>query len=598
MVFDIVLVLHNSAKWLPNCLRALAAIQYTLSDLHLIMIDNASSDDIGPVLDSLEEMTQRLGSIRYEYRDKNAGFGIGCNQGAALGHSEFIFFLNVDTEISPTLFEKLEDAISSAAPEVAAFECRQLPFETGHHIDPVTLQTTWASAAALVVRRDAFEKVGGFDKHLFMYCEDVDLSWRLRAKGYLIQYVPSAEVWHYSYLQEPPREDAPSPASAQTKLGEYAGGLLGNLLLRYKYGSLADILRGYSLYLRTLHRPLHFTHVRRVLSVNFLQHLGKLWPFLFWRITHRQEFRAKPARFEGGFAPDRGLFPFSKPTCLPLVSVIVRTCGRPEVLRQTLKSLRHQTYHNIEVIVVEDGPSTSQEVVAKELAGMTYQYHATGENTGRSRTGNRGLSFTCGAYLNFLDDDDYFYPDHIELLVSELISHPEADLVTAASMAMEVVAKSLSPYTFEVHDIYRIEFGRMDNFLLCQHCLMPIQSVLFSRKLFEKYGGLNEDVDGNEDWSMWMKYFAYGRRINEDRVDIPRATSIFLVPANAQAAQKREMYYQQYEDQILDDDTIHFSSTPRQMRNYYEGFIGDLLHLRRLGKLDNFLDKQANRQKK
>lgn len=597
MDFDIVLVLHNSAAWLPGCLRALAAANYPFSRLHLAIVDNASADDPEALLDSLEKVTHNFGSVRYERLAKNGGFGAGCNRGAALGGASYILFLNIDTEASPALFTTLVTTVSAAAPSVAAFECRQLPFETGHHIDPVTLETTWASAAALLVRRDAYEAVGGFDEHLFMYCEDVDLSWRLRANGYTLQYVPDAEVWHYSYLQGPEGKDTP-PAPAAIKLGEYAGGLLGNLLLRYKYGSAADILRGWRLYLGALRRPLHFTHVRRVLAKNFLAHLGRLWPFLFWRAAHRAEFRAKPARFEGGFSPDRGLFPLQKPAGQPLVSIVVRTCGRPEVLRRTLRSLRHQTWPNIEVVVIEDGPAHSEAVVIEELAGILHQYQATGENVGRSRAGNKGLSLARGQWLGFLDDDDYFYPDHIELLVSQLEQHPGADLVTAASMAMAVDVKSRAPYEYEVRDIFRIEFGRMDNFLLCQDCLMPIQSILFSRALFERYGGLKEGVDGDEDWSMWMKYFAYGRRIHDDRVDIPRATSVFLVPADAQAAQKREAYYRQYEDQVLDDDAIQFSSTPRQMRGYYEGFIGDLLHLRRLGKLDAFLDRQARRFKK
>lgn len=594
MHFDIVLVLHDSESWLPVCLAALSSARYDHARLHLIVVDNASAEDPLPLFFEGDGLSSNFSTTQLERLPKNLGFGAGCNRGAALGSSEYILFINVDTEVSPTLFAELESAISAAPPEVAAFECRQLPIETGHHIDPVTLETTWASAAALVVRRDAFEAVGGFDEHIFMYCEDVDLSWRLRAAGYRIQYVPAAEVWHYSRISHPD-ERGRDDVAPQVKLSEYTYGLLGNLLLRYKFGTFGDIRRGWALYFRVLRRPVHYTHVRRVLAKNFLKHLGQQWPFLFWRLSHRREYTAGVARFEGGFSPDRGPFPLKKPTGNALVSVVVRTCGRPDVLKRTLLSLHHQTYPNFEVVVVEDGPPISRELVQQTLCNLPHRYYSTGENIGRSRAGNLGLSKTRGVWLNFLDDDDYFYPDHIELLAAQLEAHPEASFVTAASMAMEVNAESREPYVYTVQDIYKMQYDRMDEFLLCQSCLMPIQSILFKRELFEQYGGLNENIDGDEDWSMWMKYFAYGRRIHNDCVDIPRATSIFLVPADPAAARKREEHYRQYEDQALDDDSIIFSATPRRMREFYEGLVGDLLHLQNEGKLEEYIDQWAQR---
>lgn len=594
MPFDIVLVLYNSAAWLPVCLQALAAVNYPRNELHLVLVDNASTDDMQNLLAAQAELLADFGSVRLEKNTKNRGFGAACNQGAALGHSENIFFLNVDTEVTPDIFSALEQTIAAAPADVAAFECRQLPYETGHHIDPVSLHTTWASAAALVVRRAAFASVGGFDEHLFMYCEDVDLSWHLRAKGYKLQYVPGAEVWHYSSLADPSLRSQ-ALQNRPVSLGEYAYGLYGNLLLRYKYGGFKDIWHGYGMYLGALCRPLHYPGVRRLLAKNFVKHFAQLWPFLFWRLSHRKGYKAHVARFDGGFSPDRSAFALQKPIGTSLASVVVRTCGRPEVLRQTLRALRHQTYPYFEIVVVEDGPAESQVVVEEELAGMLFQYHATGQNVGRSRAGNIGLSLAKGAYLNFLDDDDFFYPDHLEMLVGQMEQHPKADFVTAASMAMEVHIQSRAPYLFDPIAIYPMRYDRMDNFLLCQSCRMPIQSVLFKREMFEQYGGLNEALDGDEDWSMWLKYFSVGHRINKEQVDIPRATSVFLVPADIDAAKKREKYYQQYEDAMLDDENIKFTVTPRQMRTYYQGLLGDLQHLKNLGKLDKFIDEQTER---
>lgn len=593
MGFDVVIVLYNNSAWLPKCLAALGAVNYSKKLLHLFFVDNSPhTGETEQVLSQNSALLAAFGSIKHIKNRKNFGFGAACNIGATQGASDNIFFLNMDTEVDKEIFARLTCAIKAADENTAAFECRQLPCETGHHINPVTMQTTWASAAALVIRRNAFSKVGGFDKHLFMYCEDVDLCWRLRALGYTISYVPSVKVWHYSYMAQP--TDNSTPAELQhIKFGEYTGGFYGNLLLRYKFGSLKQILQGHALYFRVLHRPMHFANIRKVLAKNYLKHLIKLWPFLFWRFPNRKAYKTHPARFEGGFAPDRGVYPLIPCQNNPLVSVLVRTCGRPEVLRQTLLSLRYQTYSNFEIIIVEDGTAQSREVCEDTLVGLNYTYYATIKKVGRGRVGNIALSMAKGEYCNFLDDDDYFYPDHLELLASQLAANPDADLVTAASMAMEIGVKSCEPYEFEVKSIFKIECERMDNFLLCQRCLMPIQSVMFKRELFEKYGGLHEKLNGNEDWYMWLKYFSHATRINPKSVDITRATSLFCVPANIANANKRLEDYRKYDAALWQTGDISFNITPQQMREYYSGILDDMRHLRRLGKLDEFLDENS-----
>ena len=77
-----------------------------------------------------------------------------------------------------------------------------------------------------MIRRDAFEEVGGFDEKLFMYCEDVDLGWRLRAKGYRLLYCPSVTITHHSYSK--PGESKPV---AQLF------GVKHNYFLRNRYGT-------------------------------------------------------------------------------------------------------------------------------------------------------------------------------------------------------------------------------------------------------------------------------------------------------------------------------------------------------------------------
>ena len=72
------------------------------------------------------------------------------------------------------------------------------------------------------------------------------------------------------------------------------------------------------------------------------------------------------------------------------------------------------------MIVVEDGESTYYDMIKKEFPELNIRYQATGKKRGRSVAGNLGLSLAQGEYLNFLDDDDVFFADHLECLVNAI----------------------------------------------------------------------------------------------------------------------------------------------------------------------------------
>ena len=577
MRYDVVMVSYNSMKWLDGCVQALAKVTCPLHQLHLIFVDNGSQDKTLAALADLQNNNPGFGKITVVASGKNEGFGTACNRGTEKGSAPFVFFLNLDTEVDPGVFAALDEAICKADDQCAAFECRQIPHETGHHIDPVTMETTWASGAALLVRRTVLEETGGFDEHIFMYCEDVDLSWRIRARGYTIRYVPAAKVTHYSYENGGP------------KLGEYAGSFYGNLLLRYKFGTAKQIWQGHQMYLGALRRPLHFDNVRKVLAKNYLKHFVKLWPFLLWRFSHRDEFAARTCRFEGGFSPDRGLFAYQKPESLPLVSVVVRTCARPETLRRCLESLRWQTYPNFEVVVAEDGAPTAQAMVENEFSDLRIRYLNDGVRHGRAENGNRGLAAAQGELCNFLDDDDFFYPDHLELLVSVWSRHPEADLVLGSAMAMFVTRDG------DVTAVEPMVFDRIDRFTMCQDCRIPIQTVLFRRALFTRYGGMPPQLGAHEDWAMWLKYLEHAKRITPHQPDVRRATSIFVQPAEAETAAARIAAYSASDAAFYGDPALHFDVTLADMRRYYDDMIRDMRCLEERGELHAFLEKQAGR---
>lgn len=114
----------------------------------------------------------------------NIGFAAAANQLAAHGVQALIAFVNPDGDPQPGCFDRLEAVFSD--PEVVAAEASQ-GRTSGAARDRPLIQSRfdWLAGCCLVVRRAAFELVGGFDAGLFMYCEDVELSRRLAPLGRL-----------------------------------------------------------------------------------------------------------------------------------------------------------------------------------------------------------------------------------------------------------------------------------------------------------------------------------------------------------------------------------------------------------------------------
>jgi GT2 family glycosyltransferase len=190
---DVLVVLHNCGQFVGPFLNTLRRISIPVK---LYFLDNGSGDDTARR--TLTELPQ-LPCPAYFFRSlKNNGFARGMNLLARQGCGEFLFLLNPDTELEDGCLEMLVRRAQSD-PDIGVCEARQWPKEHPKAYDSTTGETTWCSGAAALVRRSAFEQAGGFDEHLFfMYCEDVDLSWKLWHAGWKCIYVPDAVVRHYT----------------------------------------------------------------------------------------------------------------------------------------------------------------------------------------------------------------------------------------------------------------------------------------------------------------------------------------------------------------------------------------------------------------
>jgi len=130
----------------------------------------------------------------------NIGFGSAHNQLMKVAFnkgSRYYCALNPDGMLHPKcILEMLSTAEEFS--DRAVVEAKQCPVEHPKPYDPLTLDTPWVSGACFLYPETVYRVVGGFDENFFLYCEDVDLSWRIKKAGFLLKMNPRALFYHES----------------------------------------------------------------------------------------------------------------------------------------------------------------------------------------------------------------------------------------------------------------------------------------------------------------------------------------------------------------------------------------------------------------
>jgi N-acetylglucosaminyl-diphospho-decaprenol L-rhamnosyltransferase len=216
-----VIVNYNVRDHLLACVRSLRDEGVD----EIVVVDNDSRDGSGPALAAADA------NVRFLPAGANLGFGTAANRGVAATGASRLLILNPDAVVEPGCVKSLvavldgDDGLAVVGPRVdnpdgtrypSARRFPDLGVAAGHAFlglvrpgnrftrryrmldrDPDRAgDVDWVSGTCMLVRRAAFDAVGGFDEAYFMYVEDVDLCWRLRRAGWRVGYEPAAGVVH------------------------------------------------------------------------------------------------------------------------------------------------------------------------------------------------------------------------------------------------------------------------------------------------------------------------------------------------------------------------------------------------------------------
>ena len=269
-------------------------------------------------------------------------------------------------------------------------------------------------------------------------------------------------------------------------------------------------------------------------------------------MTHAEGF----SLFSSGIIQKAGIFalPFQRPKRYgpafpeagPLVSIIIRTQDRPKHLARAIQSVLEQTYANLELVLVNDGGGDVGEVVNMFRGETPITYISHEKILGRSAAANRGLKAAKGKYLNFLDDDDVFYPHHVETLVKHLkttggkIAYSGVKNVYFNGPPDEEGSRQREEVVFNFdYDPDRLLF---ENYI-------PIMSVLFSRQALEQAKGFSKDLVLFEDWDFWIRM---SRAFSFQHIDQITAEYRFYGSASMADSHRQKYRYDEARAQVFD----------------------------------------------
>lgn len=180
----------------------------------------------------------------------------------------------------------------------------------------------------------------------------------------------------------------------------------------------------------------------------------------------------------------------------PLVSIIIPTFNRPDLLRRAISSALGQTYPNIEVIVVDDHSDNDLESMRKEFPAV--RFYRNSENKGGCFSRNRGIKEAAGKYVNFLDDDDELYPEKVELQVRKFAESkdPKLGMITCHSVDFRSGRKKIVKNRVQ-GDIYRK--------ILSKYIVAGTEPMLFKASVFDEIGWFDERLQSSQEYDLYIR---------------------------------------------------------------------------------------------
>lgn len=186
------------------------------------------------------------------------------------------------------------------------------------------------------------------------------------------------------------------------------------------------------------------------------------------------------------------------PEELPLISIIIPSYNRSDMLMRAINSVLNQSYSNQEIIVIDDASTDDTEKKIRAINSPKIRYQKNKVNLGSQAARNAGIKTAKGQFLCFLDSDNELLPHKLELQYEKFRYSPDkVGVVSSDCYVVDDTNNTTSEWHFELHgNIYRD--------LLRNNSLIDFSAALIKRVCFEKTGLLDEKVRSYQEWDTFL----------------------------------------------------------------------------------------------
>ncbi|OKH14938.1 glycosyl transferase family 2 [Fischerella major NIES-592] len=201
----------------------------------------------------------------------------------------------------------------------------------------------------------------------------------------------------------------------------------------------------------------------------------------------------------------------------PLVSVVIPTYNRADLIKHTLNSAIRQSYKNLEIIIIDDGSVDNTEEVVKAIDDSRIRYIRLPNNSGGSVARNTGIENARGEYIAFLDSDDLWIPEKIELQLASIQKHPNPQKVVCHTQIVFSFTRvssydQLAINTETLHIVPEKGKGEVEtvaDYLFCHHGELHTSSLMMHRSL-ALAARFRPGLKRHQDWDFCFRLEAQG----------------------------------------------------------------------------------------
>jgi glycosyltransferase involved in cell wall biosynthesis len=187
---------------------------------------------------------------------------------------------------------------------------------------------------------------------------------------------------------------------------------------------------------------------------------------------------------------------------MPYVSIIVPTFDRPEFLQAAIRSVLNQTFSNLEAVVVDDGSVTDLVPLLDAFNDGRIRYVRHESNRGEAAARNTGILNALGDYLAFLDDDDEWRPDKLQLqLQLDLFARSPREVGCVYGGYVAVRAADGQ----ELFRRFPSKRGNLSPALMRDNVMGPTSTVMLTRECIDRVGLCDENIGYGVDYDLWIR---------------------------------------------------------------------------------------------